>query len=308
MTATRILPDTELWPSQLADLAEDTPQQLWSLGVGNLRLLALRSVAIVGCRAASAYGRAVASDIAAGLAAHGWAVVSGAAFGIDAAAHRGALSVGGCTIAVLPGGVDVPVPQAHAGLLSDIQSQGLLVSEMDFGVTPRRHMFLIRNRLIAALSRAVVIVEADNRSGALNTVRRAETLGRLVLATPGPVTSATSRGTHEWIRSRRAELVSSADDVLDLIEPFGDRDPARQSHDGLPTDVSTESNSSRTETTTQDALALLVERALGRDPMTLTDLAAECGLASSETLRILGILRSGHGAELTVDGWRLPLR
>ena len=185
---TAIRPQTAQWPQQLADLDSGAPTRLWTSGTGHLRLLALRSVAIVGARNATPYGMTVAGAVAAELTAAGWLVVSGAAFGIDAAAHRGALAAGGATIAVMAGGVDVPVPRSHAPLLARINDQGLLVSEYPPGTMPRKHSFLERNRLIAALSRATIVVEAGSRSGSLNTADWAATLGRPVLAVPGPVT------------------------------------------------------------------------------------------------------------------------
>lgn len=217
MTAVR--PGGPAWPRQLDDLEHEAPPRLWVTGNGDLRLLALRSVAIVGARNATSYGITVAGGLAAELAAAGWVTVSGAALGIDSAAHRGALAAGGATVAVMAGGVDVPVPRSHAGLLERIRDTGALVSDRVPGTTPRKDSFLARNRLIAALTRATVVVEAGNRSGALNTAQWAELLGRPVLAVPGPCTSPMSRGTHTLIRSGRASLVR---DVLDVLAAVGD--------------------------------------------------------------------------------------
>ncbi|MCH9815612.1 MAG: DNA-processing protein DprA [Actinomycetia bacterium] len=239
-----IQPGTSGWPTQLNDLGMDAPRELWCSDAGDLRLLALRSVAIVGCRAASAYGRAMATELAAGLASAGWVVVSGAAFGIDAAAHRGALSVDGPTIAVLPGGIDQATPRAHTELLETIRRNGLLVSEHGFGVAPHRHMFLTRNRIIAALVRAVVVVEADYRSGALNTARIGERLGRNVLAVPGPATSRQSNGTHELLRTRRAELVTSSAEVAQFLSPIGENLAVRDDALSFPLSGSRVSNPS----------------------------------------------------------------
>lgn len=214
------------WPTQLDDLGEARPQRLFVAGVGDVRLLALRSVAIVGARSATPYGLSVASSLAADLAACGWVVVSGGAFGIDAAAHRGALTAGGCTVAVLASGVDMPTPRSHAPLLARISASGLLVSERPLGYLPRAHDFLHRNRLIAALTRAVVVVEAGSRSGALHTANCASTLRRPVAAVPGPVTSALSVGTHRSIREGQAVLVTDVSDVLELLEPLDAAGPA----------------------------------------------------------------------------------
>ncbi len=212
-----IVPGTAGWPTQLDDLESGTPQRLWVAGTGDLRLLALRAVAIVGARNATPYGISMAGSLAAGMTAAGWLVVSGAAFGIDSAAHRGALAGGGATVALMAGGADVPVPLSHASLLARIADQGLVVSEYPPGTAPRRHSFLERNRLIAALTRATIVVEAGNRSGALNTADWATTLGRPVLAVPGPAHSAASRGTHGLIRRGDATLVQDIDDILGAL-------------------------------------------------------------------------------------------
>jgi DNA processing protein len=281
-----VKPGTRGWPKQLDDLGDSAPGELRCIGFGELRLLALRSVAIVGCRAASAYGRAIASDLAAGLVERGWVVVSGAAFGIDAAAHRGALAAGGCTVAILPGGADVPVPRAHQQLLSSIAESGLVVSEHEFGVEPRKHMFLIRNRLIAAMTRGVVVVEADSRSGSINTATHAERLGRMVMATPGPITGRQSRGTHELIRNRRAELVTGPDDVVELLDPLGS--PA--------------TGGGETEISTAATGALL--RHLGMEALSVAELAASVNMTQTRTLAGLELLRAQGAVDLTIDGWR----
>lgn len=213
-----VLRATSEWPTQLEDLDDGAPKGLWLVGDGDLRLLALRSIAIVGCRNATAYGVALAGRWAAELVAAGWTVVSGAAFGIDAAAHRGALAAGGPTVAMMAGGVDVPVPSSHGRLIAEIADSGLIVSEYPPGSPARRHSFLERNRLIASLTRATVVVEAAQRSGALNTANWAHALGRTVLAAPGPADAPTSRGTHRLIRDGSAVLVRDVDDVLRQIE------------------------------------------------------------------------------------------
>ena len=159
------------WPSQLSALGHQAPVALWVAGAADLRLLALRSVAMVGARACTAYGEELAHQWSGELADRSWTVVSGAAFGIDAAAHRGALAAGGPTIAVLAGGVDEPYPSAHAGLLARIQDEGLVVSESPPGERVRRQRFLARNRLIAALTRTTVVVEAADRSSHRGAIR-----------------------------------------------------------------------------------------------------------------------------------------
>src|SRR6185437_911026 len=173
-----VCPGDPEWPAQLSDLGDAQPYALWLRGSADLRFNCLRSVAIVGSRAATAYGSYVASEFAASVAARGWAVISGGAYGVDAAAHRGALAADGVTVAVLACGVDVPYPAGHADLLDAIAAQGLIASEWPPGRTATRLRFLVRNRVIAALAAGTVVVEAGQRSGALNSARHARDLGR----------------------------------------------------------------------------------------------------------------------------------
>jgi DNA processing protein len=198
---------------------------LWVLGSARLDQVADRAAAIVGTRAATAYGEHVAADLAAGLVGRDAAVVSGGAFGIDAAAHRAALASEGVTVAVLAGGVDVPYPTGHAALLKQIADVGLVVSEYPPGVRPARHRFLTRNRLVAALAGATVVVEAGARSGAANTAAWARALGRPVCAVPGPVTSSASVGCHALLRSGDAHLVTRTEEVIELIGHIGELAP-----------------------------------------------------------------------------------
>ena len=179
---------------------------------------------MVGSRAATGYGAHVAGEIAADLAERGWVIVSGGAYGIDAAAHRGALATQGITIAVLACGVDFPYPAGHAELFADIAAHGLVISEWPPGRHPARMRFLVRNRVIAALSCGTVIVEAGERSGALNTARHAAELGQPLMAVPGPVTSAQSDGCHRIIREWGASCVTRAADIIDLLSPLSATD------------------------------------------------------------------------------------
>lgn len=197
------------------------PLVLWALGPARLDDVAQRSAALVGTRAATAYGEHVGADLAAGLADRDVAVVSGGAYGIDGAAHRAALASDGLTLAVLAGGIDVPYPAGHAALLHRIGALGLLVSEYPPGIPPARHRFLTRNRLVAALSGATVVVEAGLRSGAANTAAWARSLGRVVCAVPGPVTSSASAGCHELLRGG-AELVTRAAEIIELVGRVGE--------------------------------------------------------------------------------------
>ncbi len=200
------------------------PLALWAVGPGRLDEMAERAVAIVGTRACTAYGEHVAADLAAGLVERDVTVVSGGAYGIDGAAHRATLATDGFTVAVLAGGLDIPYPAGHAALLHRIGQEGLVVTEYPPGVRPARHRFLTRNRLVAALSGAAVVVEAGARSGAANTAAWARALGRAVCAVPGPVTSAASVGCHALVRNG-ANLVTRAADVVELMGRIGELAP-----------------------------------------------------------------------------------
>lgn len=197
------------------------PLVLWVVGSERLDDVAERAAAIVGTRAATAYGEHVAAELSAGLAERDVAVVSGGAYGIDGAAHRAALAAEGVTVAVLAGGIDVPYPAGHSALLHRIAGSGLLVSEYPPGVRPARHRFLTRNRLVAALSGATVVVEAGIRSGSASTAAWARALGRVVCAVPGPVTSTASTGCHVLIQAG-AELVTRAEEVLEVVGRVGE--------------------------------------------------------------------------------------
>lgn len=209
------------WPTQL-DQLPDPPARIGSIGLP-IRPALLRSIAIVGSRGASESGRAIAAAWAGALASRGYAVVSGGAFGIDAAAHQGALRAGGHTIAVLAGGADVDSPRSNAPLLNAIRQRGTVVSEHPFGTPPARHRFLHRNRLIAALTPATLVVQAAGRSGALNTAHQAAELHRVVMAVPGVVGDPAHVGCHALIRERIAVLVATPEHVLEMLEPLAGR-------------------------------------------------------------------------------------
>ncbi|OIV38550.1 DNA protecting protein DprA [Mangrovactinospora gilvigrisea] len=215
-----VCPGDAEWPTQLDDLGELRPYGLWVRGAPSLRLWALRSVSVVGSRACTSYGAHTAGELGAELAERGWTVVSGAAYGIDAAVHRGALAVAGPTVAVLACGVDRAYPPRNTALLRRIAEDGLVVAELPPGTAPNRSRFVLRNRVIAALTRGTVVVEAGLRSGALITARRARDLGRQLMAVPGPVTSPLSEGAHQLLRAGGV-LVTSAAEVAEQIGAIG---------------------------------------------------------------------------------------
>jgi DNA processing protein len=270
------------------------PVALWVRGTGDLATVGVRSVGIVGARAATAYGEHVTADLAHGLAGRDVVVVSGGAYGIDAAAHRGALAGGGLTIAIVAGGLRRPYPRAHEALFARIGRDGLIVSEFPPDATPQRHRFLVRNRLVAALTAGTVVVEAGVRSGALATARQGLRMGRAVMAVPGPVTSHASAGVHLLLRvepevvlvTRTAEVVEEVGLLgTDLADrPQAPADPrdrlapmARQVLDGLPT----------VGVAAPDRIALT------------------CGVPPLEVLRCLPALELEGFVEATPTGWQL---
>ena len=231
VSARYLCPGDDEWPVALDDLQRlegesgdrrgGAPFGLWVRGGGHLRRLAHRSVAIVGARASTAYGEHVAGALAFGCAEQGFTVVSGGAFGIDAASHRGAIAQGGPTMAVLASGVDRLYPPGNTTLLKRIAETGLVVSEAAPGCVPSKSRFLVRNRLIAALTQGTVVVEAALRSGSLNTARWALDALRPVMGVPGPVTATSSAGVHELLRHPATLLVTDAAEVIEHISPAG---------------------------------------------------------------------------------------
>jgi len=284
------------WPSQLDALGGRAPMALWVCGAADLRLLALRSVAVVGARACTPYGEEIARNWAADLAAERWCVISGAAFGIDAAAHRGALAGRGTTIAVVAGGVDVAYPTAHASLLARIADEGLVVSETPPGESVRRQRFLTRNRLIAGLGRATLVVEAAVRSGTTATARAAWALNRPVLAVPGPVTSAASAGCHRMIRDGEAMLVADVADLLGLL----DLDRV-----GLPATVVAPAERSTVLDRLTGRERSLLDSLPARGSVTFDDVIRASGLAGPDVLAGLGLLAARGLVTDASGGWRL---
>ena len=210
-----LTPESGYWPPQLADLGNGEPPALWILG--NAKAIHEPMVSVVGARLASEYGLAVTRDLVSYLVTRGYSIVSGGALGIDAAAHESALERKGITIAVMAGGIDRLYPPRNIDLFTQIRQQGLLMSEVAPGVAPARWRFLQRNRLIAALGQATLVIEAGYRSGSINTAGHANELDRPVGAVPGPINSVRSAGCHRLIRDRRAELISTPSDLLELL-------------------------------------------------------------------------------------------
>ncbi|WP_157156549.1 DNA-processing protein DprA [Diaminobutyricimonas sp. LJ205] len=215
-----LAPDDRVWPTGLDDLGPHAPHALWLRGAEHALAPLERSIAIVGARAATGYGESVAVDATGGLVDRGFAIVSGAAYGIDGAAHHAALAGRGSTVAILAGGLDRFYPTGHESLLTRIAHSGAVLSEVPCGTAPTKWRFLQRNRLIAALSQATVVIEAGWRSGSLNTAGHAAALGRALGAVPGPVTSAASAGCHRLIREYDAVCVTNAEEMAQLHPSF----------------------------------------------------------------------------------------
>ncbi|HEY4898261.1 MAG TPA: DNA-processing protein DprA [Candidatus Nanopelagicaceae bacterium] len=209
------------WPAGLDDL-KAPPIALIGRGTRTALFSVRESLSIVGTRNPSEYGARVAGDFAAGAVDRGWSIISGGAFGIDSAAHKGAIIAEGQTIAILGGGVNSIFPSGNDRLFREIMQNGLLLSEVLPNVHAIPARFLIRNRLIAAISRATVVIEAAFRSGSLRTARDAAEIFRPVMAVPGPITSPTSDGCHRLIGERTAEIVTSIADCMELVGPLSD--------------------------------------------------------------------------------------
>jgi DNA processing protein len=311
LAARLVVPADPEWPAGVDSLATlevegsarvnrdvRPPLCLWVRGGAPLDRCFARSVAIVGARAATSYGTHVTSNLAYGLAEQDWTVVSGGAFGIDAAAHRATLAAGGCTVAVLACGVDRPYPMGNTAMFERIAESGVLMSEWPPGAEPLRHRFLIRNRVIAAATVGTVLVEAAARSGAVQTMSRTIALNRRAMVVPGPVTSATSVGCHELLRRHpEATLVTGPAQVLDAVGKIGEylADSPRgkdRPHDRL-----------------DEESALILEVVPRRGTAGPEELAARAGLGVRTVLRRLSLLemaglvvRQGDGVRLARHG------
>ena len=298
-----LTPDDDDWPAwrmlpfagaEAAGIRDAYPPlALWVLGSASVDAVTSRSIAIVGTRAASGYGEHVTTEFSYELAGQGWTVVSGAAYGIDGAAHRAALAAAGMTVAVLACGVDRCYPSGHGALLCQIARQGLVISEYPPGTTPAKHRFLARNRLVAALSDGVVVVEAGWRSGARSTATWARHLGLPVMAVPGPVTALSSAGCHRMVRNREATLVTSAAEIAEEAGRIGELAQALPlgAMDQRPTD-------GLDEVSGQVHGALPAHGGAGE-----SQLAERSGLSMAQVRGALPMLELEGLARLAEDGW-----
>ena len=296
-----VMPGDSEWPTSLDQLTSapiltgrgGPPLGLWVRGALRLHQLE-RSVAIVGSRSATTYGMSVAADLAAGVVNAGFTVVSGGAYGIDQAAHRGALGARGATVAVLACGVDRAYPAAHKALFDHLVGVGVVVSESPPGCSPTKLRFLSRNRLIAGFARGSVIVEAAIRSGALNTANWTQGLNRPVMGVPGPITSAPSQGVHQLIRDGVATLITTSKDILEVVAAAGE-------HLSMPL---------RGEVRPPDRLTLRQRQVLDAVPVyrgvAADSIARSAGMGLVEVQAALTHLAEVGLAEFSGSGWRLP--
>ena len=280
-----VTPRDDFWPSSLNDLGWGSPAALWVAGRSEALNHLKKSIAIVGSRTATGYGKSVTNEFVSGLASQGYCIVSGGAYGIDAIAHQAAISLESPTIAVMAGGVDRLYPSGNQDLLGEIAEKWALISELPPGSSPTKWRFLQRNRLIAALSRATVVVEAGWRSGSINTANHATNISRHVGAVPGSLHSPTSAGCHRLIREQVAELVTSAQDVIDLVES-STRYPQLEAVSNL------------------GALEVRALDALQTKWQPLDRIASTAGLTHSEAKLGLTSLELDSLAEASFQGWR----
>ena len=276
----------DAWPDGLVDLGDNGPRVLWVRGQIEALPSTSTSVAIVGARASTGYGEHVAMDFAAGFVSRGYSVVSGGAYGIDGMAHRATLACGGTTVAVMAGGLDNLYPSGHEEMLKRIMNTGAVVSEVSPGGAPTRWRFLQRNRLIAAMAGATVVIEAGYRSGSLNTATHARDLDRPLGVIPGPITSGQSAGCHRLLRTNpAAQLVTSVADVIELVTGnlVDDAFESRDAHD-----------------------TVRVLDALSNSPRTAKSIAKRSGLAETDVLSQLRLLDAEGRVEQSEKGWSRP--
>lgn len=279
-----LTPDDPQWSRGLVDLGPHAPLLLWALGDVELLRDYDTSVAMVGTRAATGYGNHVATEFASGLADRGWTVVSGGAYGIDAASHRAALAAKGLTIAVMAGGLHSFYPVGNSELIARVAREGLVVAEVPFGTPPTPFRFLARNRMIAAMTSAVVVVEAGSRSGSINTANHAFDLERPIGVVPGPITSPSSAGCHEILKNRPSEVVTSVDDIVHLAKgSISAPEPLADPEDPRYTRVLT-------------ALS-------ARNARSVAAIAQKSGMGEGETAGLLGVLLLDGMVRKTEGGW-----
>lgn len=282
-----LIPGDRRWPTGLADLGRHAPLALWWRGHQTALDALEHSIALVGSRACSTYGEHVTMEASAGLVDRGFAIVSGAAYGIDGMAHRAALASRGTTVAVLAGGLDRFYPSGHTELITRIAETGAVISEVGCGVSPTRWRFLQRNRIIAALGQATVVLEAGRHSGSLNTANHAAAMGRPVGVMPGPVTSPSSVGCHRLLRESEAICVTNAAQMAELVQPLGtsETDAGEQARLRDPS-----------ETRVLDALS-------ARSARSAEEVARLSGLAVTAVVAVLGALELDSLVREREKGW-----
>lgn len=272
------------WPIGLNDLQANKPHLLWMLGQTDHLADTARSVAFVGARSATTYGVAVTEELVGGLSTKSFSTVSGGAFGIDSVAHRASMDANQTTLAIMAGGLARLYPAGNSALFESIRANGLVISELPPSREPTKWRFLQRNRLIAAISRATVVVEAGWRSGSISTANHAAILGRPVAAVPGAITAQASRGTNQLIRDRKAELIGSADDLLELLQAIHVPE-ARSSKELGPS-----------ETRLFDALSVRAKP--------LERLCADSGMSIREVSEAISSLQLAGLVKSDIAGWR----
>ncbi len=304
-----VVPGDPDWPAPLGDLAEHAPIALWLRGRRDALADLDRGVAIVGARAATGYGEHVTIELAAGLVDRGYAIVSGAAYGVDGAAHRAALASRGTTVAFLAGGLDRFYPSGNEALITRVTDHGAAISEVPCGVAPTKWRFLQRNRLIAAASIATVVIEAGARSGSLNTAGHAAALGRPLGAVPGPITSSASAGCHRLLREYDAVCVTTADEIAELAplpEPLGsiaDGADAGTVHDDPSTVEEAEARGRRPAADPTGTRIRLLDALSARSPRSVDKVAALSGLAADRVRAELGLLSLEGAVRERAGGW-----
>jgi DNA processing protein len=294
-----VTPDDEEWPGwqlwglRSAETVErgGPPLALWVRGSRSLADEVAAGIGVIGSRASTSYGEHVTGQIVGGLVDAGWTVISGGAFGIDGTAHRAALGCGGSTVAVMACGIDVDYPSSHSSLFGAIARDGLIVTEYPPGSTAARHRFLTRNRLVAALSTAVVVVEAGARSGAANTAAWARKLGRPLGAVPGPVTSSMSLGCNRMIADEQAALVVDAQGLISLAAPDGEGGPNR-------------GPVRRIDELTGDRQRVY-EAIPGRGAITVDEIALNAALDVGRVMAALALLEVDRFVAAVGDGWSI---